>query len=163
MYLAVDPGRFKFGWAVVDTAGSLRCSGIMEKDRYDVFFSIFSGTSTPALDEPPLEGTLNEVIEQDIRILFVGNGTGYRDFVEPGWSVPFKVVLVDEVGSTLEARKLYWHFHPPKGWWRLLPLSVQVPPRPIDDLAAYCIALRGMRKLAVLDYDKENEECPTRN
>ena len=46
------------------------------------------------------------------------------------------VVLQPEAGSTLAARERYWQFLPARGWQRLLPRGLRVPPRPVDDLAA---------------------------
>jgi hypothetical protein len=52
------------------------------------------------------------------------------------------ITTVDETGSTLEARVLYWQEHRPRGWRRLVPLSLQVPPEPVDDFAAVVLARR---------------------
>ena len=54
--------------------------------------------------------------------------------------MPFDVKIVDEKNTTLEARKLYWKKNPPSGWRRLLPISMQVPPVPVDDIAAEVLA-----------------------
>ena len=48
----------------------------------------------------------------------------------------FTVYEVDETRSTEEARDLYWELFPPKGWRKLIPLGLQVPPEPLDGLAA---------------------------
>ncbi len=56
-----------------------------------------------------------------------------------------KVHAVDERNSTLEARPLYWQANPPRGWRRLLPLSLQNPPCAIDDFAAEVLARRWAR------------------
>ena len=50
--------------------------------------------------------------------------------------------IVDERNSTLEARPLYWQANPPRGWRRLVPLSLQSPPCAIDDFAAHVLAIR---------------------
>ncbi len=47
-----------------------------------------------------------------------------------------RIVMVDEAGSTEAARRRYFSEHPPRGWRRLLPLSMQVPPEPYDDYVA---------------------------
>jgi RNase H-fold protein (predicted Holliday junction resolvase) len=52
------------------------------------------------------------------------------------------VTYVDERETTLRARSLYFADHPPRGWRRLIPLGMQMPPRPIDDYAAVLIARR---------------------
>ena len=38
--------------------------------------------------------------------------------------------------TTLQARKRYWDIYPPKGLWKLVPLSLRVPPIPYDDVVA---------------------------
>ena len=53
-----------------------------------------------------------------------------------------ELATVEEAGSTLEARALYWEANPPRGWRRLLPLSLQAPPEPVDDFAAVVLARR---------------------
>jgi hypothetical protein len=53
-----------------------------------------------------------------------------------------ELITVDETGSTLEARNLFWKEHRPRGWRRLVPLSLQVPPQPVDDFAAVVLAQR---------------------
>jgi hypothetical protein len=77
----------------------------------------------------------------------MGNGTGAREFMASVGGFPFEVEFVREKGTTLEARNLYWNLHPPAGWLRFVPRSLIVPPRDIDDLAAWAIALRYKRIL----------------
>ena len=50
--------------------------------------------------------------------------------------------VVDEYYTTQLARKEYWQARPPKGWRRLLPVSMQVPPEPVDDFVAVLLAQR---------------------
>jgi hypothetical protein len=52
------------------------------------------------------------------------------------------IVAISETNSTLEARELFWQQHPPSGWRRWLPRSLQTPPCAIDDFAAVVIARR---------------------
>ena len=59
------------------------------------------------------------------------------------------VRVVEERGSTLEARRRYFADHPPRGWRRLVPLSLQVPPQEYDDYVAVLLIERaagGMRQ-----------------
>lgn len=55
--------------------------------------------------------------------------------------------MVDETNSTLEARTLYFKLHPPKGLKRLIPLTMQVPPEPVDDLVAIILLHRHLGHL----------------
>jgi len=76
--------------------------------------------------------------------LLVGDGTGARAVVAALAARGRPVERVDEVGTTEVGRRLYWRDHPPRGAWRLIPLGLRVPPRLIDDYAAYAIALRAL-------------------
>ena len=73
--------------------------------------------------------------------VLVGDGTGsdavQRLLLERG--IVFRVV--DEWGSSLAARTLYFRDHPPRGFQRLLPNGLRTPPELIDDYAAYALAL----------------------
>ncbi|MDR2779856.1 MAG: endonuclease, partial [Synergistaceae bacterium] len=55
-------------------------------------------------------------------------------------------VVADERMTTLEARELYWRIHPPRGLSRLIPVSLRVPPRSVDDLAAWAIMRRAVAR-----------------
>ena len=74
--------------------------------------------------------------------VLVGDRTGsaevFRRLQEAGVGVP--VTLVPEHGTTLKARRRYFQEHPPRGWRRLLPLSLQIPSEPYDDYAAIVLA-----------------------
>jgi hypothetical protein len=72
----------------------------------------------------------------EVECVVVGDGTGSKRVFELLAGLPVPVRLVTEQGSTLAARLRYFRDHPPRGWRRLLPLSVQVPPEPYDDYAA---------------------------
>lgn len=52
------------------------------------------------------------------------------------------IKLVDEHRSTDAARCRYWKENPPRGFRRLLPVTMQVPPVPVDDYAAVILAER---------------------
>ena len=53
--------------------------------------------------------------------------------------------FVDEHETTLRARKRYFADNPPRGWRRLVPIGMLMPPRPIDDYAAVLIAERYLQ------------------
>lgn len=55
------------------------------------------------------------------------------------------IVLINEYRTTDEARKLYFQENPPKGWKKLIPLGMQVPPVPVDDYAAIVIGRKYLR------------------
>jgi len=56
--------------------------------------------------------------------------------------------VVEEAGTSLEARELFFRDHPPKGLAKLLPRGLRFPPRAVDDYAAYAIALRFLKREA---------------
>jgi len=44
--------------------------------------------------------------------------------------------------TTIRARARYFAANPPRGWRRIVPRGMLLPPRPIDDFAAVLIAER---------------------
>ncbi len=127
--LAIDPGRDKCGVAVavVDETGEVNVLERRIVPRAQI------GEVLPAI-----------VQQHNVQRIVLGHATT---------SVTLKAELlrrapdvdietVDETGSTLEARELYWQEHRPRGWRRLVPLSLQVPPEPVDDFAAVVLARR---------------------
>ena len=81
--------------------------------------------------------------------LVVGGGTGSRTVVETlARAFPsVEMVVVDETGTTLEARGRYLEEHPPRGWERLLPRGLRVPKVPIDDYVAQILVERHLASL----------------
>ena len=57
------------------------------------------------------------------------------------------IVTVNERNSTLEARDRYWQMYPPRGIFKLIPLKMQVPPRPIDDIVAILLIERYFKSV----------------
>ncbi len=155
MYLSLDPGRQKFGWAFLEKDGELLCSGISPTSDIKSFLLSVSESEIESLDDSIIEGKLKGISCDKIDKVFLGNGTGSGVFLIFAREFFPEVISVDERDSTLNARGIFWAMHPPTGWRRFLPLSLQTPPRPVDDLAAYCIALRGMRD----EKEKEKERC----
>lgn len=144
MYLSLDPGVQKFGWVFME-GSLLLCSGISATSTIALFIENIEKSHWRYLDDFILEGKLEAVKDRKIEKVFLGNGTGKDVFIASLAEVFSELLIVDEKNSTLEARLVYWNLHPPRGWRKLIPLSLQTPPRAVDDLAAYCIALRGMQ------------------
>jgi hypothetical protein len=122
MLIALDPGQ-NLGIAFVeeDTGRLLWCEVIT-----------LEGLRT--LDVPPNSSFV------------VGDGTGHEKVLQVLRERGFAYTVVDEVGTTLEARTLYFNDHPPKGLLRFLPRGLWAAPRNLDDYAAYAIALRHLQK-----------------
>jgi RNase H-fold protein (predicted Holliday junction resolvase) len=80
--------------------------------------------------------------------IVIGDRTGHAEAVQAVRALPVDVPvhLIDERGSTLEGRRLYFECNPPRGWRRLLPLSLQTPPVPVDAYAAAVLARRFLAR-----------------
>lgn len=123
--VALDPGREKCGLAVVTEDGTVL-------ERSIVARAIVTERAMQLLDA---HGTA---------IIAIGHSTQSREVqaellaARPG----LRIEIIDERDSTFEARSHYWAANPPRGWRRLLPLSLQSPPEPLDDWAAVVLAQR---------------------
>jgi hypothetical protein len=117
--LALDPGR-NLGAAWVRRDGTAERLAILAADDLE------------RLEVPPSG------------IVLVGDGTGSGAVVEHLRARGLEPTLVDERGTTLAARELYFRDHPARGLVRLLPRGMRAPGRTIDDYAAYAIALRWL-------------------
>jgi RNase H-fold protein (predicted Holliday junction resolvase) len=123
--LGIDPGREKVGLAVVNQDGEILWRKIV-----------------PARE---LGLALREALDSyQPEVLALGGSTasGAARTILDGAGANLKVTVVDEKNSTLEARALYWEANPPSGWRRLVPLSLQAPPEPVDDFAAAVLGRR---------------------
>lgn len=130
--IAVDPGREKCGVAVVG-----RRTGLVEK------------SVVPAGQMAAVVAALAEKYAAAVAVL--GDRTGHKGAMtalaalRPGGR-EISVSLVDEHRSTDEARARYWRDHPPRGLARLIPVTLRVPPVPVDDYVAVIIAERYFRR-----------------
>jgi hypothetical protein len=75
-----------------------------------------------------------------VEAVIVGDQTGHKHVFDILADLGLKIEGVAERNSTLLARRRYFRDHPPTGWRRMLPLSLQVPPEPYDDYAAVVLA-----------------------
>jgi RNase H-fold protein (predicted Holliday junction resolvase) len=122
--LGIDPGTRKVGFALVTDAQSA-----------PVALGIVPLETLGACLDPLLQA-------HPIRAIALGEGTNVAAVLAILERFGTPIHRVDETGTTYAARALYFADHPPKGWKRLLPLGLQLPPRPIDDYAALLIARR---------------------
>ena len=127
---AIDPGRDKCGLAVLD-------------DNYKVLAQVVVPTVWLA-DE------VRTIVEKFApQILLMGNGTTSKNakqrIEEAIPELPIK--MVDEYKTTEAAKTAYWEANPPKGWRRFFPISMQVPPVPVDDFVAVILARRYLMNL----------------
>jgi len=119
--LGIDPGSAKAGYALVDGTGKVLCAGI------EPIGSLLAKVRQVAAGQP-------------VTCLAIGKGTRSRDVAKVLGDLGLPAVFVDEYETSRRARELYFTEHPPRGWKRLIPLGMQLPPRPIDDYAAILIA-----------------------
>lgn len=123
MILGIDPGTRKTGYALVDASGVVLAQGIEETERL-------------------VDRIVRLRDELEVREIALGHGTHAGEVRKALAALGLEVTLVNEHETTLRARRLYFADHPPRGWRRLIPLGMQLPPRPIDDYAAVLIARR---------------------
>ena len=78
-----------------------------------------------------------------IHAVVMGDGTG-----SGAWRSrllgQLPVHIINERGSTLEARQRYWDLEPARGWRRLLPEGLRQPPRDWDDVVAQLLLERWL-------------------
>jgi RNase H-fold protein (predicted Holliday junction resolvase) len=123
--LGIDPGRSKCGFAAVYADGERKAVEVVPTERI-------------------ADRVEAEVRDGPIEVLCVGHATSSEAIVElfrrrwPG--IPQSIV--DETNTTLEARRLYFIDHPPRGIWRLVPRGLLVPKEPLDGYAALLIVQR---------------------
>lgn len=125
---AVDPGREKCGIAVVDENGRALEQAVVATVRLADELALRVKRYRP--EQIVLgNGTTSRAAEEKIRAAFP--------------DLPVKIV--DEYRTTDDAKIAYWKAHPPTGWRRFLPTSMQVPPVPVDDFVAVILAQRYLR------------------
>jgi len=119
--LAVDPGRSKCGVAVVSKSEGVLARTIVPLDALADTAALFKARFNPDAAA-------------------VGKGTGGSEALRLLKSLDIPIYVVDEKHTTAMARSKYFADHPPRGWRRLIPKGLLVPPEPYDDYAAVLIA-----------------------
>jgi RNase H-fold protein (predicted Holliday junction resolvase) len=123
--LAIDPGSDKVGYALVHYDLSHSEMGIVYLgELHKTFARICCSGSNP----------LPETV-------VIGNGTAASVVCRLYNSLELDppVRFAEEKNTTYKARSRYFEEHPPTGLWKLVPLGLQMPPRPVDDYAALLI------------------------
>ncbi|MDR1509059.1 MAG: endonuclease [Synergistaceae bacterium] len=143
VFCGVDPGREKFGIAV-GSYGKLFFSAIIPYVKLNLALNyLFTGNSLEVA-EWRQEGSPYNFGE--LRGVFLGDGTFHGEYEKGLRARKIDYVVTDERMTTIEARVLYWRLHPPRALLRLVPIQWRVPPRPIDDLAAWAIMKRALSR-----------------
>lgn len=125
--LAIDPGREKTGIAILKNSDVLEHKIINSEELVQIIKSL-----------------LEKYI---IKTIVMGNGTSSKkkyDLLKQEF-IDRDIVLINEYRTTDEARKLYFQENSPKGWKKLIPLGMQVPPVPVDDYAAIVIGRKYLK------------------
>lgn len=127
--IAIDPGKDKTGIAVFNQAKTLLEKKVALTSQLDQEISFFSK-------------------KYNATLLIMGSGTNSKKLASKiTVSNPkMDIVYINEKGSTLEARTLYWREHEPKWFLRIFPRSFLLPPEQYDDYAAVVIGLRYLGK-----------------
>jgi RNase H-fold protein (predicted Holliday junction resolvase) len=127
--LAIDPGSSKCGMALVrrDDEGEVHLLWRKVSKKDALLKNIDDANSV-----------------ERFSMVIVGSGTTSKDIVHAvREKLPsMGILVVDEKDTTLQARERYWEHNPRRGWRRLLPSTMQVPPEPVDDFVALILAER---------------------
>lgn len=119
----VDPGRNKCGLALA------------QRPQAQV-------VAAAVLPPPASLSLLRRWQAQGLEQVLLGNGTHSRQWQLQLERLGLRVELVDERGTTLAARRRYWQLYPARGWRRLLPEGLRLPPRDVDDVVAQLLLER---------------------
>ena len=123
-WLGLDPGLSKCGLALVDEgSGTVVAAGVLSPD------------ACLAQIQSWQNGTGLEAV-------VLGNGTGSKHWQQQLSALGLRVQVISEAGTTLAARTRYWQLEPPRGWRRLLPEGLRLPPRDYDDVVAQLLLER---------------------
>lgn len=127
--LAIDPGTAKMGMAIVRRDGDSQTKALWH-------------------EVAPPEYVVSKIHEAysaaPFEMIIVGSGTGSGQVLRlirehlPSMAI----LVVDETNTSLQARERYWEHNPRRGWRRLLPATLQVPPEPVDAFVAQILAER---------------------
>lgn len=135
--LGIDPGRSKCGLAVVTESREIEARSVVQV--------------------PDLPEEVERLVrEYEVERIVLGSGTGSGRISSVLTSVLSRlsgVVLTEapEKDTTLRARKLYFEANPARGWRRLLPPGMRVPPEAYDDFSAAIIALDFLARQETAD------------
>jgi RNase H-fold protein (predicted Holliday junction resolvase) len=127
-YAALDPGRSKCGLVRCDAGGTeILSAGVLDPE-----------SCWQQLQQWQQQGLIAAVV--------LGNGTGSDHWRQRLTQLTLPVLLVDEAGTTLAARQRFWQLEPARGWRRLLPQGLRLPPRDVDDVVAQLLLERHLQR-----------------
>ena len=115
--VGLDPGRAKCGLVLVDPEQRLVLEGVVLP-------------VSRVIDQLTTWST-----QGGVGLILLGNGTSSKQW-QPSLRRLASVDVVEEQGTTLRARERYWQLWPARGWRKLLPRGMRVPPGDLDAVAA---------------------------
>lgn len=121
--MGIDPGKDKCGVAVLTASGEIKYQRVVATEELDTVIKTLAA-------------------QFDIESVILGDGTTHKAAAQKVKAAGLNFQLVDEKHTTEEARREYWKKNPPRGWRRLLPNSMQVPPEPVDAIVAEILVRR---------------------
>ncbi|AIF53747.1 Holliday junction resolvase RuvX [Pelosinus sp. UFO1] len=134
--ISIDPGREKCGIAVVHKE-----KGVLKQ---------------AVIDTINLVTTVEQLTNNyNTNTIIMGDGTSSKEAEKKLKELEkneksMTLILVDEYRTTDEGRLRYWRENPPKGLKRLIPVTMQVPPCPVDDYVAVILAERYFSKMLTI-------------
>ena len=135
---ALDPGRDKCGFAVLNDDGKILCQRVIVTEN------LMTEVNAAKAD-------------YGFSRLLIGNGTTSREAQgKLAQIAALEVIVRDEYRTTELAKKEYWKANPPKGWRRLIPVTMQVPPVPVDDFVAVILACRYLQEIKEIKGEHEH-------
>ncbi|NES64282.1 MAG: pre-16S rRNA-processing nuclease YqgF [Okeania sp. SIO2D1] len=129
MILGFDPGSQKCGIALMDRKKQLHYHQVIE-----------------SLEVVTTIKNLNQKF--DIDLIVIGDQTHSKTWKQTLTKIISKtvpIIKIDERYSSLEARDRYWQMYPPQGIFRLIPLGMRIPPKPVDDIVAIILIERYLK------------------
>ncbi|MGA0161908.1 MAG: resolvase [Vulcanococcus sp.] len=123
-WIGLDPGRSKCGLVRSDpSTGQIEVAAVLSPEECLKQIGIWQ-------ERPGLEGVV------------LGDGTGSKHWQRQLNDLGLAVQVIPEAGTTLAARARYWQLEPPRGWRRMLPEGLRLPPRDYDDVVAQLLLER---------------------
>ena len=125
-WIGLDPGRSKCGLVRSEqTTGQIEVAAVLSPEECFKQIAIWR-------ERPGLEGVV------------LGDGTGSKHWQRQLNDLGLAIQVIPEAGTTLAARARYWQLEPPRGWRRLLPEGLRLPPRDYDDVVAQLLLERHL-------------------
>ncbi|MDD4179415.1 MAG: hypothetical protein PHH14_05150 [Candidatus Margulisbacteria bacterium] len=125
MILAIDPGKYKCGLALLNEDGRIVAKKVAASKE--------------------ISGEVERLIAgQTVATIVIGDSKFGKDVEKELSGLPARanLIFISEKDSTRLAREQYWRENPPAGLMKLIPTSLRFPPVPVDDLAAVILAER---------------------